>query len=294
MAQYDEKKEYTSQDQFDNMRQQSYRELMNSEIQASVAKQNALKYTQNQLAQSGYANQGVAQSTNLGITNNYRNAMANAQSNYTNAMNNIAQQEYNQQVADSTERYNNLTSLLDSAYDEYNNIDIDAYRRIMGYEGATFDENGNADVSNMNLTQNQKDALLNLYRENVIETNNIVTKGLGETLVLAGKNNAGTLQSLRDQIKITRGNNKEVKKGSGGFKSELDTLENKIDNGSIKNGSMIRLDRVNSNDVGSQRQVYLMYKGGKFYYVTSAMYSAYKGNKYQINGGTVKDETAKS
>lgn len=167
MAQYDEKKEYNPENVYDNMRQQSYRELMNSEIQASVAKQNALKYTQNQLAQSGYANQGVAQSTNLGITNNYRNAMANAQSKYTTDMNNIAQQEYAQQVADNTVRYNNLRDLLDTAYDKNNNVDLDAYRRIMEYGGATFDKEGNADVSKMKLNDLDKESLLDQYRETI-------------------------------------------------------------------------------------------------------------------------------
>lgn len=151
-----EEKKYESNNY--DINDQSYRALMNAEIQASAAKQNALKYTQNQLNQTGYGTQGLAQSTNLGIENNYRNAMANAQNQYNTEM-------YNREVEDNKARYSNLTSLLDSTYDENNNVDIDAYRRIMGYEGATFDENGNADVSKMRLNNLDKEDLLNQYRE---------------------------------------------------------------------------------------------------------------------------------
>lgn len=145
---------------YENMRQDSYRTLLNSEIQASVAKQNAMKYTQNQLNQTGYANQGVAQSTALGIENSYRNALADANNAHLQRMNQYDRDEYADYQDSISGNGNNALGYLEGtySYDENGKIkswDKDAYKRVLSNYGVTF--NGDeADFSNSKFNEQDR------------------------------------------------------------------------------------------------------------------------------------------
>ena len=145
---------------YDDMKQESYRAMLNSEIQASVAKQNALKYTQNQLNQTGYANQGVAQSTNLGIENNYRNALVNAQNQYRQDLMGIKEKEQ----ASWAENGQDLAEFLGNYVDENGNItDMENYKKALTSYGVTFDGAGTPDFSNSKLDDRTRQYYQTMY-----------------------------------------------------------------------------------------------------------------------------------
>ena len=88
----------TTTDYYNALKNESYKTLLNSEIQASVARDQALKYTNNSLRANGYGNQGLAESTNLGVQNQYRNALANASNNYMANMSQINQDQRQEHI----------------------------------------------------------------------------------------------------------------------------------------------------------------------------------------------------
>ena len=69
-------------DYYNLAKEQRYTDLLNKEIEMENSKQNALKYTQNQLANQGFASQGYGSSVQAGVYNNYANNIAKAQSDY--------------------------------------------------------------------------------------------------------------------------------------------------------------------------------------------------------------------
>lgn len=56
----------------------SYKDMLSSKIQASNAKEQAMKYASASLGASGFSGQGMAESTRAGIINNYSKAIAGA------------------------------------------------------------------------------------------------------------------------------------------------------------------------------------------------------------------------
>ncbi len=192
---------------YDDMKQESYRAMLNSEIQASVAKQNALKYTQNQLNQTGYANQGVAQSTNLGIENNYRNALVNAQNQYRQDLMGINEK----QQASWAENGANVSNYLQGTYesDENGNItnwDKDAYKRYLENYGVTF--NGDeADFSNSRFTETDRDELRMNYQETLRRSGELNENANNQSVVdnsKTFKNNIGDVVNFYEESKTNK------------------------------------------------------------------------------------------
>jgi len=110
---------------YDLLKNQSYKTLLNSEIQAGIAKDQALKYTQNQLNASGYGTQGLSESTRAGLYNNYINALNNAQANYDQNMLDISKE----QRQENNDVFESFTTLMDSAEssDDLNKL-LNAYQ----------------------------------------------------------------------------------------------------------------------------------------------------------------------
>ncbi len=65
-------------DKYDALEYTSYKDMLSSKIQASVARDQAQKYVGNSLANAGFEGQGIAESTRAGITGSYGKAIMNA------------------------------------------------------------------------------------------------------------------------------------------------------------------------------------------------------------------------
>lgn len=188
---------------YDKLKNQSYRTMLEGEIQASIAKDQALKYTQNALKNQGIGNQGIAQSTIAGINNTYQNGLSQAAAQYQQSLMDYAgkeldyklnrenteytraferekfdfeKQKYADQLKEAeasriaTEQKNNFetTDELIGGYLKYegNNIvdaDINNIERVLNNIGGVKTDNG-YDLSKANLDESSKKILEEEYK----------------------------------------------------------------------------------------------------------------------------------
>ena len=127
-----------TQEYYDMQRDENYVGLLDKEIELENSKQNALKYTQNQLANQGFATQGYGSSVQAGIYNQYANAMQQAKSDYDFAQRTLNLEERNELLGQQQQNIANLDKLIEGAGSQE-----DLEKIYESYGLGTFDENGN-------------------------------------------------------------------------------------------------------------------------------------------------------
>ena len=235
----------SSEEYYKNLKDESYKTMLDSEIQASIARDQAMKYTMNQVGASGYANQGLAQSSMLGVQNNYRNALRDAQAQYESSLNNINEQQrqeaINQENTDYTKDDNNFKTVstlmsgattqeqLNKIYDEYKN-----------------DESLSAN------SKKQLGLLYSMYSDSFAqaETPNTAQLSLDDKSATA-VNKDGKVENVDLQAK---------------FSAETRTLRNAINTGTLPNDSYIKLENLDG------LRLYARYYNGALYYVNENEY----------------------
>ena len=160
----------TSNSQYDNLRNESYRAMLNSEIQASLARDQALKYTQNQLNAQGMGNQGMSESARAGIYNTYQNALGTAANTYRSNLIDIADKEQNSLSGN----YETASNYLNNAftYDadgKVTGVDLDKYRNTLKTFGVDTSDVNNLDFSNSKFSDKDRLDLQENYRQ-LLET----------------------------------------------------------------------------------------------------------------------------
>lgn len=246
----------SSEDYYKSLKNESYKTMLDSEIQASIARDQAMKYTQNQIGANGYANQGLSQSSMLGLQNNYRTALRDAQAQYENSINNIneqqRQEEINQENADYTKDDNSFKTIstlmsgatsqeqLDNVYKEY--------------------ENDNTLSDN---SKKQLRLLYGMYSDTFAQTNTPTTA----QLTLDEKN--ATVTNKDGKIE-----NVDLQ---GRFNNETRTLRNAINTGQLENNSYVKLEQADG------LKLFIKYVNGALYYTTEDEYNRNKSNAYVIN-----------
>ena len=201
----------SSEEYYKNLKEESYKTMLDSEIQASVARDQAMKYTQNQFGASGYANQGLAQSSMVGVQNNYRSALRDAQSQYENSLNTINQQqrqeEINQEATDYTRDDNNFKTIstlmsgatnqnqLDNIYKEYQNdttLSENSKKQLRLLYGMYSDNFTNNDVGTAQISLDEKNATV-VNKQGKIENVDLQGRFNNETRTLRNAINTGNL-----------------------------------------------------------------------------------------------------
>lgn len=135
---------------YEALKNESYSTLLQSEIQASIARDQAMKYTQGQLNAQGYGTQGLSASSEIGLHNNYMGALNQAQSDYRNSLLGIKQQEQNAKE----EQFQQLATLMEGAESTEN------LGRLFDAYGISVDENGNLGGNYFNSLDPQSQAQL--------------------------------------------------------------------------------------------------------------------------------------
>jgi len=234
---------------YDNLKNESYKAMLDSEIQASVARDQAMKYTQNQMNATGYGTQGLAQSSMVGIQNNYRNALADAAKQYDTSINEINQSELQNSVSQDNDSFKSVSALmsgatsqevLDQIYNSYkDDMSLtDDSRKQLGHLYSIYSDGfkSNEAISNMQFTFDDEDV--------------IVTDEDGET----------------DEVSL-----------SGKFSAESKTLKKAVATNSLPNDSYVKVEDK------SGYYFYVRYYNGNMYYVSASEYNGAK-NKYSIYG----------
>ena len=234
---------------YENLKNESYKAMLDSEIQASVARDQAMKYTQNQMNATGYGNQGLAQSSMVGIQNNYRNALSEAANQYDTSINEINQSELQNNVTQDDDNFKSVSALMSGAtsqdvltkiYDDYKNDTslTDSSRKQLAHLYSIYSDSfkTNETISNMQFNFDDEDV--------------IVTDEDGET----------------DEVSL-----------SGKFSAESKTLKKAVATNSLPNDSYVKVEDK------SGYYFYVRYYNGSMYYVSASEYNGAK-NKYSIYG----------
>ena len=92
-----------SQTAYDDLRNDNYSNLLDTQIQLSLARQNAMKSTNQMLASQGMLGTGYGGLTTSGIQSQYLSAMQNAKDSYYDREQSISSQE--RQEAEANRQY---------------------------------------------------------------------------------------------------------------------------------------------------------------------------------------------
>lgn len=256
-------------DYYEALKNESYKSMLNSEIQASVARDQALKYTNNALRSSGYASQGLSQTAYNGITNNYQNALQQANQQYQNDLTNINQQQRNEQKATGNDNFNSLTTLMSgaSSSDELNQM-LNTYG-YGSFENGAFNWNGD-NLKNLDSNSlNQLKILYNMYNSQLtnnewLSSNTINGNGFKDV----GNAIANIVDANGDTGKVSN----ELR-----YIFSEDYLKNAVD------GQCVKLVNGGSTGDSDKNYVYMIYKNGSWYQTNGTVY-ANAGVKEVIKG----------
>jgi len=120
-------------DKYDALKYTSYKDMLSSKIQASAAKEQAQKYVGTALGNSGFAGQGVAESTHQGIMNAYGKAITEADATHQANLVDIEKQQQEEVEAKGQEKWQSAMTMMQQAQSQ---ADLD-YIKENFYEDMT-------------------------------------------------------------------------------------------------------------------------------------------------------------
>lgn len=237
-----------TEDYYNALKNESYKSLLNSEVQASIARDQALKYTNNSLRANGYANQGLAESTGLGIQSQYSNALANAANNYRNSIQDINTQQRTEQLNTQRDNFESVTSLMSGAMNQ------DELQNVLTTYGYMDDKGNWKDDSLSSLDENSQKQLQILYNM----YNSQLADSPSSTMTSLDALNAGTYQ----------GNDTKIKTLGDHYSEEMKLLWHKGSNGEFDKGESFVVKNGNGDTV------YMQWVGNGFRIVNEEKYNA--------------------
>lgn len=102
-------------DKYDALEYTSYKDMLSSKIQASVAKEQAQKYVGNSLANAGFGGQGIAESTKAGIVGTYNKAIMGADETHQANLIDIERQRQEEGELKGEEKWQSAMTMLQQA-----------------------------------------------------------------------------------------------------------------------------------------------------------------------------------
>jgi hypothetical protein len=234
----------TTQDSYDLRRQENYIGLLDRELELEASKQNALKYTQNQMANQGLASQGYGSSVNAGIYNQYANAFQQAQSDYNLQQAGLDLEERQTIQAQQQQNMANLDNLINSATSQE---ELEKIYEQYGF--GTYDEEGNFVLGNKPEGMSTFDWTRYGLKYDQMSGNN---QNNGITVE---PSNLGTLQYENSKGKIVN--------LAEDYPDEITRIQFESQNNKYEDGSVIKLTNTKRGFGGlKQDHVYLLYKNG--------------------------------
>lgn len=224
----------------------SYKDMLSSKIQASNAKDQALKYAQNSLANAGFAGQGMAESTRAGIMNNYNRAIMGADEQHQQNLMDIAAQKTEEQAAAGEDKWQSVMTMMQQATSQE---DLD-YLKSEFYPSMTDDQ------------KKMFDYYYSSFSNSFVEPGNVVGSeyNYNDNKAYAYDKDGGSVST------------------KGKFNKENETMNSAIATGKIEKDTYIQLHNLSNQDL------YLYYgRDGKLYYVSKDTYNNAQ-NKVHIYG----------
>jgi len=236
----------SASDYYSLAKQQEYSKLLDSEVQLENAKQNAMKYTQNQINAQGLGGSGVGSSMQSGMYNKYLNSLGSARQDYNTNIQTLDYQQAQEQQANADDRFQSITTMIGTA------DDLDSLNSMLSdYGVGSYDSSGNFTLSKTKPEGMSDDDWYQMkyyynLQKKAIESNNDDT------------NYFTSLDSLRNYANASRGETDSSGNLVSSFETETNTLWQYANAGSIARDSVIALTN------GSGKTIYVKYTKNGF------------------------------
>ena len=255
----------TSKEDYDDLREQNYKNLLDNQIQLAAARQAAMKSSRMQMAAQGMAGTGYAGVVGNGIQNAYINAMNSANQAYNQTGLDIDANERKANEQSAENRFTNLTTLLSQAQ---NADDMDAVLKTYGitknddgsFSGGLYD----------NMSDDDRNQLTALY---TMMSNQSRYSG----------NSYGDAADMLNNLTMSNGEKANIGDNYG-LQSEISYLFNNADR-YAKDGMVVKLTNGKASDTNV---AYVIYRNGKWYATTSSEYGSAKSKAEIRDGKPVK------
>lgn len=239
-------------DYYQLLKDESYKAMLDSEIQASNARDQALKYTKAGVDAAGFGTQGLAESSRVGIFNTYQNALAGAQEVNRNNQVDIAAQQIEAQKSENNDNFESMTTLMGNA------SDLEQLDTILG--------NYDIQVENGVLTGKGLDELDTNTKRQLQSIYTLYSSQLGQSFSPEGKSSFNKYDDFAS-LKTEAGVSATAKEG--GVKNEVEyILEDEEFLATLTNDRVVCLQNGNNPD----SKVYLQFHNGNWYQVDANTY----------------------
>jgi len=239
----------------------SYKEMMNSKIQASAVKDQALKYSGNAINAAGYGSQGLSESSRVGVFNNFNNRIMGAEQTHQDNLLAIE----NQKISDKeTKRTEDWQTLMTMAQGATNVAELDEVKSMLDSGDYTEQQKRYFDF----YYKSFKDQL------STVNTANTTTPfTYNNEQAFAYDQNGGSITT------------------TGKFNKETETLKGALANGSIAKDTYIQIRN------SSKQDLFLYYSvDGNIYYISKEEFKKQSDDKKVnivdtntiINKGSIK------
>lgn len=247
--------------EYDDLRDQNYKNLLDTQIQLASAKQNASKAMGQQMAAQGLSGTGYSGVAANGLSNAYLNALASARQAYNDKDIDISATERQAEKDSINNTFNNISSLLQNA------TNFDDMKEILKGYGIDVNEDGT-------MSGDYYDSLDDESRKQL----QIIYNLAGNKEKYTG-NAYGDASSMLNGLTMENGESAN-QGGNAGIQDEVNELFNNPDRYN-KEGMVVKLTNGNYS---STNVAYVIYHNGKWYQTTSSAY-ADASEKTEIKAG---------
>ena len=253
----------SSYSDYDDLRNQNYKNLLDNQIQLEAARQSALKASNSQLASQGLLGTGYGSTARSGISNAYINAMNNANTSYSETDNDISKQETSANEEKANSNFTTLTSLMGQA------TDSDDLNSVLSEYGITVNDDGT-------FSGEYYDSMDDETKKQFGVTYRLLANGMK----YSGQTSYGDYSSMIAGLTMTNGESANIGNNKG-LQDEVALLfDSDYSDQFNSEGTVVKLSNGNDKD----NVAFVIYHNGKWYAATSGDYATAK-SKREIKGG---------
>lgn len=253
----------SSSDDYEDLRNQNYKNLLDNQIQLESARQSAMKASRSQLASQGLFGTGYGSLANTGISNAYINAMNSANTSFAETDADISAKEKAADEEKASSNFTTLTTLMGQAED------MDDLSAVLSEYGITLNDDGT-------FSGDYYDAMDDDSKKQF----GVTYRLLANAKKYSGQTGYGDYASMINGLTMTNGESANTGSHQG-LQDEVEALFSSGDR-FAKEGTVVKLSNGNNRD----NVAFVVYHNGKWYSATSGDYATAK-SKAEIKKGRI-------
>ena len=242
-------------DYYDLVKNENYQTLARREIQAQVARDQAMKYVNNQNNAMGLGTQGASETSMLGIQGNYGKEVASARSDYNAANNEIEMKRLEDAKNKQNSDFQALTTLMSNTE---SSEDLD---KVITRYGMQIGEDGTLSGDFFDSLDPSSQKQLQVYYDMTHGQFNSEVNAIAEAT--ANRESYSTADELKGMSLEDGSKGSDVSNEIKYITSNTDFLN------TLTNGKVVMLQ----NGSNSNKKVYLMFNNGVWYKVDATVFN---------------------